>query len=99
LTANLVAGGLAGCLSNSIVHPLDLSRTRIGVEIGRKASERRFRGLSDTLQTIYRQNGYRGLYQGFGISLFGIFLYRGLYFGLYDTGKTVLKGTQKLFLT
>jgi len=30
------------------------------------------------------------LYQGFGVSVQGIIVYRGSYFGLYDTGKGAL---------
>jgi solute carrier family 25 (adenine nucleotide translocator) protein 4/5/6/31 len=39
---------------------------------------------------IYRADGFKGLYQGIGICLIGIFQYRGLYFGMYDTGKEVV---------
>lgn len=28
-----------------------------------------------------------GLYRGFSLSIFTVFIYRGLYFGIYDTGK------------
>jgi hypothetical protein len=42
-------------------------------------------------QTI-RSDGVGGLYRGFGISVSGIFLYRGLYFGLYDSLKPVVLG-------
>ena len=31
----------------------------------------------------------KSLYRGFGISIFGIFVYRGLYFGLYDTARAM----------
>merc|ERR1711915_766476 len=33
-----------------------------------------------------------GLYRGFSISAVGIFIYRGMYFGLYDTLKPLLLG-------
>ena len=36
---------------------------------------------------------FRGLYRGFWISCSCIFIYRGLYFGLYDTLKPALLGT------
>lgn len=31
-----------------------------------------------------------GLYRGFSVSVMGIMLYRGFYFGLYDTAKQTL---------
>ena len=37
-----------------------------------------------------RSDGISGLYRGFGISCVGIFIYRGLYFGLYDSLKPIL---------
>lgn len=35
-------------------------------------------------------DGIVGLYRGFGVSIVGITLYRGLYFGMYDTIKPVV---------
>jgi hypothetical protein len=34
----------------------------------------------------------QGLYRGFTISCVGIFIYRGMYFGLYDSLKPILLG-------
>jgi len=31
--------------------------------------------------------GIKGLYKGMSINIFGIFIYRGAYFGMYDFGK------------
>merc|ERR1712186_21996 len=39
-----------------------------------------------------KSDGVQGLYRGFVISCVGIFIYRGMYFGLYDTVKPVLLG-------
>ena len=50
----------------------------------------RFSLLSFTLICICRSDGIGGLYRGFGISCVGIFIYRGLYFGLYDTLKPIV---------
>jgi solute carrier family 25 (adenine nucleotide translocator) protein 4/5/6/31 len=87
VTMNLLAGGLAGCTSTLFVYPLDMARTRLGVDIGKKLSERQFKGPFDCIRKIYRADGFSGLYRGMGMSLVGIFLYRGLYFGSYDSGK------------
>ena len=42
--------------------------------------------MRKTVQT----EGVRGLYKGFDVTLASIFIYRGLYFGIFDTGKTLL---------
>merc|ERR1712036_115803 len=39
-----------------------------------------------------KSDGIQGLYRGFAISCVGIFIYRGMYFGLYDTLKPMLIG-------
>merc|ERR1711925_64793 len=39
-----------------------------------------------------KSDGIQGLYRGFTISAVGIFIYRGMYFGLYDTLKPLLLG-------
>lgn len=40
-------------------------------------------------QTL-KSDGIAGLYRGFNISFVGIFVYRGFYFGLYDTIMPIL---------
>ena len=47
------------------------------------------------MQTIYRSDGIGGLYQGVGISLLSNFLYRGLYFGAFDSGKDMIPNYQQ----
>ncbi|CAK0737301.1 hypothetical protein CVIRNUC_000889 [Coccomyxa viridis] len=84
---NLASGGLAGAGSLLIVYPLDYARTRLAADLG-KGTHRDFQGLTDCLAKTYRRGGLRALYQGFGVS--GIIVYRGAYFGLYDTAKGVL---------
>ena len=47
--------------------------------------ERQFNGLIDVYKKTMATDGMAGLYRGFNISFVGIFVYRGFYFGLYDT--------------
>lgn len=44
----------------------------------------------DCLRKVSGRGGMGALYQGFGVSVQGIIVYRGAYFGLYDTAKGVL---------
>merc|ERR1711874_627928 len=48
-------------------------------------------GIDVYVKTL-KSDGIQGLYRGFAISAVGIFVYRGLYFGLYDTLKPLLLG-------
>lgn len=84
---NLISGGLAGSMTAVVVYPLDMARTRLGVDVAKLHGKRQFNGIGDCLKFIYKTDGVRGLYRGAEMAVFGIFLYRGLYFGVYDSGK------------
>ncbi|GAB4814144.1 hypothetical protein N2152v2_001190 [Parachlorella kessleri] len=86
---NLASGGLAGAGSLLIVYPLDFARTRLAADVG-SGKSREFTGLVDCLSKVVKRGGPMALYQGFGVSVQGIIVYRGAYFGLYDTAKGVL---------
>jgi solute carrier family 25 (adenine nucleotide translocator) protein 4/5/6/31 len=86
---NMAAGGLAGAGSLLIVYPLDFARTRLAADVG-TGKDREFTGLVDCLTKVAKRSGPMSLYQGFGVSVQGIIVYRGAYFGLYDTGKGAL---------
>ncbi|OXB71580.1 UNVERIFIED_CONTAM: hypothetical protein H355_004175 [Colinus virginianus] len=88
---NVASGGLAGASSLVIVYPLDFARTRLASDVG-KGTAREFTGLTDCLTKISRRTGFFSLYQGFGVSVQGIIVYRGAYFGFFDTAKAVLFG-------
>lgn len=92
---NVAAGGAAGATSLCFVYPLDMARTRLAADIGKSGGERQFNGLGDCLGKLYKADGFRGLYRGFGISVAGIIPYRAAYFGLFDTGKRKLTWVQK----
>ena len=92
---NVAAGGAAGATSLCFVYPLDMARTRLAADIGKGPGERQFNGLGDCLTKLYKADGFRGLYRGFGISVAGIIPYRASYFGLFDTGKRKLTWVQK----
>jgi solute carrier family 25 (adenine nucleotide translocator) protein 4/5/6/31 len=82
--ANMASGGLAGAGSLCIVYPLDYARTRLASDVG--SGKRDFKGLADCLvKTASGEQGFIGLYNGFGVSVIGIIPYRGVYFGLYDS--------------
>lgn len=88
LAKNITAGGLAGGGSLTFVYSLDYARTRLANDLkGSKkgAAEREFNGLFDVYKKTFAADGFAGLYRGFCISFVGIFVYRGFYFGLYDT--------------
>jgi len=96
---NLASGGAAGACSLFFVYSLDYARTRLANDnksSKKGGGERQFNGLIDVYRKTIATDGVAGLYRGFVISCVGIIVYRGLYFGLYDSLKPVLlTGTRK----
>jgi solute carrier family 25 (adenine nucleotide translocator) protein 4/5/6/31 len=80
---SLLSGGIAGSFSLVFVYPLDFARTRLGADIGKSEAERQFNGLFDCCKKIVQKDGIKGLYQGFSVSVLGIFTYRAFYFGYF----------------
>nr|AAM97613.1 ADP/ATP carrier [Euplotes sp.] len=92
---NILSGGAAGAASLCVVYPLDFARTRLAVDVGKGEGSRQFNGLVDCIAKIAKSDGPLGLYRGFGISVMGIIVYRGAYFGLFDTGNAIIFGDSK----
>ncbi|KAL1923522.1 uncharacterized protein VTP21DRAFT_8502 [Calcarisporiella thermophila] len=89
---NLASGGAAGAASLTFVYSLDYARTRLAndAKAAKKGGERQFNGLIDVYRKTLKTDGILGLYRGFNISCVGIIVYRGLYFGMYDSLKPVV---------
>jgi len=92
---NIASGGVAGALSLVFVYSLDYCRTRLANDMkGAKkgGGERQFTGMVDVYRKTIASDGVQGLYRGFVISCVGIVVYRGCYFGFYDTLKPIVLG-------
>jgi solute carrier family 25 (adenine nucleotide translocator) protein 4/5/6/31 len=86
-----------------IVYPLDYARTRLANQVTLKNRKDQvvFNGLVDCLKKTYKTDGIIGLYRGFIVSCFCMVIYRGLYFGIYDTLRPFLpkKYEQNMLIT
>merc|ERR1712004_961047 len=89
---NIASGGAAGTLSLLFVYSLDFARTRLANDNKGKGGERQSNGLIDVYVKTLKSDGIQGIYRGFTISAVGIFIYRGMYFGMFDTLKPMLIG-------
>jgi solute carrier family 25 (adenine nucleotide translocator) protein 4/5/6/31 len=89
---NIASGGVAGTISLLFVYSLDYARTRLSMDSksAKKGGEKQFNGIVDVYKKTYAQDGIAGLYRGFVISAVGIFIYRGLYFGMFDSIKPLM---------
>jgi len=92
MMGNLASGGAAGATSLLFVYSLDYARTRLAndAKSAKKGGDRQFNGLVDVYKKTLASDGIAGLYRGFMPSVLGIVVYRGLYFGMYDSIKPVV---------
>jgi solute carrier family 25 (adenine nucleotide translocator) protein 4/5/6/31 len=90
---NMASGGMAGATSLLFVYSLDYARTRLANDAKsskKGGGERQFNGLIDVYRKTLATDGIGGLYRGFMVSCTGIIVYRGCYFGFYDSLKPVV---------
>jgi len=89
---NLASGGAAGASSLVFVYSLDYARTKLAndTKSSKKGGERKYKGLIDVYAKTLKSDGISGLYRGFVISCVGIVIYRGFYFGLFDSIKPAM---------
>ncbi|KAF2400218.1 mitochondrial carrier [Trichodelitschia bisporula] len=93
MAGNLASGGAAGATSLLFVYSLDYARTRLANDAKsakKGGGDRQFNGLIDVYKKTLASDGIAGLYRGFMPSVAGIIVYRGLYFGMYDSIKPVV---------
>lgn len=91
LISSFLSGGLAGGTVTTVLYPVEFVRTRLAMDVGRGTADapRLYPGgMKDVCLSIWRADGWRGLYQGYGIALAGVVLYRALHLGGYDAVKT-----------
>lgn len=94
---NLASGGAAGASSLLFVYSLDYARTRLSNDnkSAKKGGAKQYNGLVDVYKQTYQSDGIKGLYRGFVISCVGIVIYRGLYFGMYDSIKPLMPSNMR----
>ncbi len=76
---------------------MDYARTRLSNDLksSKKGGQKQFTGLIDVYKKTLASDGISGLYRGFVISCVGIVIYRGLYFGIFDSVKPILPSNLK----
>ncbi|XP_025075228.1 calcium-binding mitochondrial carrier protein SCaMC-2 isoform X1 [Pogonomyrmex barbatus] len=76
------AGSMAGGISQSVIYPLEVLKTRLAL---RKTGE--FNGMVDAAKKIYKQGGLKSFYRGYVPNLIGILPYAGIDLAVYETLK------------
>lgn len=85
LQVNILSGGLSGVLTDCFLYSFDMARTQMAVDMLNKDGKRQYKAFFEVYQKLLKSEGFRGLYRGFTVSATGVFIYRGCYFGLFDT--------------
>eukprot|EP01132_Coremiostelium_polycephalum_P002201 gene2201-2714_t len=92
--SNFISGGVTGATVLMFVYPLDFARTRLATDVG-VGVNREFKGLGNCINSIFKKEGIRGLYRGFAVSITGIFFYRAIFFGGYNSAKSLISNDPK----
>lgn len=90
-----ISGAMAGFISGIIVCPLDVGKTRLQAQGSYLKSHPnnstfqsiKYKGLVNTLNVIYKEEGIRGLYRGLVPITFGYFPTWMIYFSCYEQCK------------
>lgn len=83
--SNLVKGALAGGSSLVVIYPLDYIKTKMAADQGNGNSNREFTGFIDCVKKIVQKGGVSSFYTAFPLSLVNVMVYRGIYFGFYES--------------
>ena len=92
---NVLLGGISGTVALAFAQPLDNARTRLAADVRlppsmKHAAPRQFNNVRDVFAKTMKSDGLFGLYRGFGVSSFAVFVKTGLYFGVFDTFRPIL---------
>nr|CAD7262050.1 unnamed protein product [Timema shepardi]CAD7570362.1 unnamed protein product [Timema californicum] len=77
-----VAGSLAGGISQTIIYPLEVMKTRLAL---RKTGQ--YKSIVDAARSMYGKGGLQSFYRGYVPNLLGIIPYAGIDLAVYETLK------------
>ncbi len=81
---SMLAGGIGGTSGDLLMHSLDTVKTR---QQGDPHMPPKYHSMSSTYSTIFRQEGFRGLYGGVLPASMGSFPGTLIFFGTYEYSK------------
>ena len=92
---NAMSGGLAGLIFNFIIYPYDnlkvrTSQLKMMVKLAHPEAAPNFT-VFETLKHVKGTEGLWSLYRNIGVRSYGIFLYRSMLFGYYDSFKPIFR--------
>ncbi len=86
--AELLAGGAAGLVSQTVSYPLEVIRRRM--QVGGAVGDGHRLGMAETVSRVWRERGWRGFFVGLGIGYFKVVPMVAVSFLVYERMKVVL---------
>ena len=92
-----ISGGLAGSISLLILYPLSFPKINlVNFLVNRNQNIcQQPKGIIDKYKNIYNNSLIKQIYRGAAGGTLVTFIYRGLYFGMYDSFKPYIEYEQK----
>lgn len=86
--ASLLAGGVAGAISRTIVSPFE--RAKILLQLQGPEALHAYRGMFPTIWKMYKEEGWRGWFRGNTLNCIRIFPYSAVQFAVFEECKLFL---------
>ncbi|TFL02715.1 mitochondrial carrier domain-containing protein [Pterulicium gracile] len=84
---SMIAGAGGGLVASIATCPLDVIKTKLQAQRAMKG-QTGYEGVLDTIKSVVKHDGLRGLYRGLGPTLLGYLPTWAIYFAVYDGIKT-----------
>lgn len=98
LGEHVLLAGMANSMGQTVGHPFDLLKLRLQLQ-GRgthsSQSTKKYNGIIHGLGVVYREEGAKGLFTAWRISVVREAWYSGLRMGLYEPSKELIGATNK----
>ncbi|EDS29219.1 mitochondrial brown fat uncoupling protein [Culex quinquefasciatus] len=88
IPVQLLTAGTAACIADLVTFPLDTAKVRLQIQGEQEKGYRKYRGLTGTIVTIARQEGFQALYGGLSAGLQRQMCFSSIRLGLYESVKT-----------
>ncbi|KAL1379686.1 hypothetical protein pipiens_003745 [Culex pipiens pipiens] len=88
IPVQLLTAGTAACIADMVTFPLDTAKVRLQIQGEQEKGFRKYRGLTGTIVTIARQEGFQALYGGLSAGLQRQMCFSSIRLGLYESVKT-----------
>ncbi|KAG7663910.1 uncharacterized protein J8A68_002537 [[Candida] subhashii] len=86
--ASLLAGGIAGAVSRTVVSPFE--RAKILLQLQGPGAQHAYNGMFPTILKMYRDEGWRGWFRGNSLNCIRIFPYSAIQFAVFEKCKEKL---------